>query len=300
MNVKFKLFFLGIFCLLTLVACSSEFEKTLELAEKGDADAQLTLAEMYKEGENIEKDLKSAHKWYLKSANQGNRVAEFWLGFAYKYGIDGAKQDYKEAAKWFKKGADQGEPHSQYYLGDMYLHGIGVDKNVTAALILYKAAAGNGNEKAINALKEDKDLIAELKVAPAKKLQEKAAFQLAEHNTNVMFHTCDKFSEFKLINPTYGKITHDIDKYRRPFKLSAPIVAIITGVEFVCQDNDRGTKHKQWQYLIVAYDNEFDKFRCQAASSATTYKSDGNTPDKYQPDPSRINEMVNLCQYKAM
>jgi TPR repeat protein len=47
----------------------------LKAAEQGDADAQFRLGEMYRNGQGVEKDLKSASEWLRKAASQGNENA---------------------------------------------------------------------------------------------------------------------------------------------------------------------------------------------------------------------------------
>jgi TPR repeat protein len=53
----------------------SEFEETKASAEAGDADAQYTLGELYRNGQGVEQDFKEALKWYQKAADQGYAAA---------------------------------------------------------------------------------------------------------------------------------------------------------------------------------------------------------------------------------
>ena len=51
-------------------------------AEKGDAHAQCTLAEIYRDGAyGVIKDPTEAVKWFHKSAEQGIAEAQSWLGY---------------------------------------------------------------------------------------------------------------------------------------------------------------------------------------------------------------------------
>jgi TPR repeat protein len=82
--------------------------KTIEnKAEKGDAEAQLTLGRRYEKGDGRAQDYVEAVKWYRKAAEQGNAVAENNLGAMYYKG-EGVPQDYVEALKWYQKAAEQG------------------------------------------------------------------------------------------------------------------------------------------------------------------------------------------------
>ncbi len=86
-------------------------EGTLEyykgLAEKGNAEAQLKLADLYRQGKDIAQNISEAAKWYRKAAEQGLQDAQFKLGELYYEG-KGIAQDAKEAANWLEKAASQG------------------------------------------------------------------------------------------------------------------------------------------------------------------------------------------------
>ena len=52
------------------------FEQSLAKAENGDAMAQCTLAELYQVGLGVATNHEEAFKWYRKSADQGDAVAQ--------------------------------------------------------------------------------------------------------------------------------------------------------------------------------------------------------------------------------
>jgi uncharacterized protein len=70
------------------------------LAENGNPDAQINLANMYFDGNGVPQDYKESVKWYLFAADQGSVDAQIALGFLYEYG-DAVPQDYIQAHKWF-------------------------------------------------------------------------------------------------------------------------------------------------------------------------------------------------------
>jgi TPR repeat protein len=70
------------------------------LAENGNPDAQINLANMYFDGNGVPQDYKESVKWYLFAADQGSVDAQIALGFLYEYG-DAVPQDYVQAHKWF-------------------------------------------------------------------------------------------------------------------------------------------------------------------------------------------------------
>ena len=100
----------------------SEFELYLELAEKGNADVQKKIGDIYKYGKDgVTEDCAEAVKWYRKAAEQGNAEAQYNLGIAYLRG-NGVNEDLSEAEKWFLKAAEQGDLWAQIHLGDLYYH----------------------------------------------------------------------------------------------------------------------------------------------------------------------------------
>ena len=52
----------------------------LELAERGDKDAQYNLGSIYETGFGVNVDMKEAVKWYNKAALQGHQVSQLKLG----------------------------------------------------------------------------------------------------------------------------------------------------------------------------------------------------------------------------
>ena len=69
-----------------------------------------------------------AHKWFLKSAEQGHVGAQYNLGVLYQEG-QGVDKDYKEAANWYQKSSEKGHAPSQNNLAFMYANGLGVNKD---------------------------------------------------------------------------------------------------------------------------------------------------------------------------
>jgi TPR repeat protein len=101
-------------------ADSKLFEETKAKAEKGDADAQATLGLDYFSGlHGIPQDYTKAANWFRKAAEQGNAVAEFYLGFLYQLG-SGVPKNMSEGLKWNRKAAEQGFAMAQWTLGGRY------------------------------------------------------------------------------------------------------------------------------------------------------------------------------------
>jgi TPR repeat protein len=79
----------------------------VELAEKGDADAQYNLGTIYETGFGVPIDERKAAAWYKKAANQEHRDAQLKLGLLYVLG-KGTRQSEIKGARWVRKAADNG------------------------------------------------------------------------------------------------------------------------------------------------------------------------------------------------
>ena len=112
-------------------------------ADKGDADAQLSVASLYTSGTGVARDPVKAAKYIRKAAEQGLARAQCLLGLAYSSG-DGVKMDKTEAARWLRRGADQGLAEAQFDLGLCYANGDGVVNDPVQAVDWYRKAAAQG------------------------------------------------------------------------------------------------------------------------------------------------------------
>ena len=110
---------------------------------QGFAQDQYYLAEMYFDGQGVDRDLTEAFKWFHKAAEQGNTEAQHYLGVMYRDG-HGPGQDYLEAIKWYRKAAEQGHAQAKNDLGQMYRKGQGVARNTREAIRWIQSAAEQG------------------------------------------------------------------------------------------------------------------------------------------------------------
>jgi TPR repeat protein len=123
------------------------FKEFRPIAEQGDADAQVYLGSMYKEGRGVAKDYAQALAWYRKAAERGSALGQSNLAYMYSEGL-GVAVDEREAAYWLRKSADLGDAYAQCTLGEMYENGKGVAQNLAQARLLYTAAAEQGYNRA--------------------------------------------------------------------------------------------------------------------------------------------------------
>ncbi len=108
----------------------AELRKT---AESGDAAAQFSLGEMYRNGAGVPQDFIEGLKWCRPAAEQGYAPAQYILGRAYRNGT-GVRTDFTEELKWCRQAAEQGYAPAQFDLGRAYRDGNhGIPKDMTQA-----------------------------------------------------------------------------------------------------------------------------------------------------------------------
>ena len=76
-----------------------------------------------------------------KSAEQGNRDAQYEEGYAYYHGW-GVDKNYAESMKWFKMAAEQGHKEAWFYIGAIYYHAKGVERDYAKAMECFKKSDG--------------------------------------------------------------------------------------------------------------------------------------------------------------
>ncbi len=164
------------------------FEKKLQLAKAGDAEARMALAEAYELGQGTKLSAAEAAKWYRELALTGNLEAQFRLAKLVRkgaagvkvdkaaalalllnaakkghapsenlYGMmvqngDGAPKDEKAALEWYHKAADQDLAEAQNNLGVMLLLGKGTARNLDEAFKMFSKAASGKDTFAMNNL----------------------------------------------------------------------------------------------------------------------------------------------------
>jgi len=154
------------------------FDFQMKLAEKGNAEAQYKVGEMYETGFGVKKDMVEADKWINKAASKGHETATFKLLYwdVEKNGVTATNKDQVEALK--VKAGDNNE-QAQYYLGKMYARGVGVKKDPNKAISWLNKAALVGvleAEREIVVVREDKQrqALAKRRADEKKRAQKKA------------------------------------------------------------------------------------------------------------------------------
>ncbi|NOQ30820.1 MAG: hypothetical protein GQ570_06825 [Helicobacteraceae bacterium] len=88
------------------------------------------------EYEKLHED-KNALLWFIKSALNGKKEANFDIGYAYINGY-GAIENNFEAFAWYKRGAEEGDKKCMLSTAMMYKYGIGIKKSKTKSEVWLK------------------------------------------------------------------------------------------------------------------------------------------------------------------
>ena len=107
-------------------------QKHIRAAKFGYADAQLKLAIAYANGEDVERDMIEAFKWFRKAADQNLADAQYNLALGLLFGPEPAVD---EAVQLIKKLAEDDYEPAHRVLGWMYTTGTGVKRNIKEAVV---------------------------------------------------------------------------------------------------------------------------------------------------------------------
>ncbi|MFK7859430.1 MAG: caspase family protein [Granulosicoccus sp.] len=86
-------------------------------------------------------DFKSALAVWLPLAKQGDPEAQTYVGEIHEQGR-GTRQSHEIAARWYQLASNQNYSRAQINLGYLYESGLGVERDLTKALNLYRQASG--------------------------------------------------------------------------------------------------------------------------------------------------------------
>jgi uncharacterized protein len=115
--------------------------KHRERANRGDADAQFNLSEIYRSGISVPKDLAESARWVRMAAENGHVVAAFNLGMVYHQGF-GLQINLAEAETWIGVAAERGHVDAQIFLGWMNQKRQTARPDLVQAYKWYTIAAG--------------------------------------------------------------------------------------------------------------------------------------------------------------
>jgi len=120
------------------------FARWMVLAEKGNAQGILNVANFYQEGTGVEKDPAEAVRWYRKGAEQGDPHCLFNLGRAYEAGL-GVPADKETSDAYYERAAEVGSTDAQLIIARSLLEANSEDE----ARRWLERAAASGDQDAI-------------------------------------------------------------------------------------------------------------------------------------------------------
>jgi len=128
------------FLLPAMVHADGLFDFQMKLANKGNAEAEYKVGEMYETGFGVKKDMDEATSWITKAANQGHETAGFKLLY-WDIEKNGATASNKENLEALKVKAKEGNPQAQFYVGKMLANGVGLKKDYDKSINWLNKAA---------------------------------------------------------------------------------------------------------------------------------------------------------------
>jgi hypothetical protein len=165
-------------CIATVWAQSKGIDPSLlAKAKAGDANAEFQLALRLMNGSGgVQQDTREAMIEFQKAAEKGNAEAQYMLGQIYEDGgmgmavpdSDGSytngrvvnfhpvPNDFGLAAKWYRMAAEQGNALAQNHLGSIYADGRGVPQDYAEAYFWLSLASANGGHSSTNGV-DDRD-----------------------------------------------------------------------------------------------------------------------------------------------
>lgn len=116
-------------------------------AEAGDVNAQYQIAQCYIEGKGVAKSEEKGVEWLTKVAEGGNADAQRQLALCYRDGR-GVAQSNEKYFFWIEKVADGEKPETQLDLAKAYYVGDGVKKDLNKARFWAEKSSAKGNLEA--------------------------------------------------------------------------------------------------------------------------------------------------------
>jgi hypothetical protein len=107
---------------------------------------------MYLECSGAQANSKIGIELLQQAAVQGDKEAQFDLGYIYWSGSKGVPNDYSKAAEWIQNAAHQGHATAQWILGLMYRDGSGVPQDDHKAMEWLSKAGEQGQPAAVSYL----------------------------------------------------------------------------------------------------------------------------------------------------
>ncbi len=122
----------------------------LPLAEQGNANALFNVAQLYRSGKGVEKDIPTAERFYIEAAERGHVAAQGNLGTLYYFAFPDSPR-IADAMKWWTEAATRGDARSQHMLGVLLFNGSQAPRDPVKAYAWTRLAAEAGLPEAVKA-----------------------------------------------------------------------------------------------------------------------------------------------------
>lgn len=122
-------------------------QATRDLAEKGQASAQIDLGLNYAKGIGVTKDYATALQWFQRAADQGDPHAQFYVGLMHERGYS-VPHSYATALVWYRKAAEQNFAPAQIAVARFYARGLGIPRDRAQQVVWLRRAADQDNAQA--------------------------------------------------------------------------------------------------------------------------------------------------------
>jgi uncharacterized protein len=131
--------FVSVFTVANAQAPVATIEELTRKAEAGDPQAQFRLGSAYEAGQDVQRDVGEAEKWYLRAAGAGYAEAQNSVGSMLQ-----ARGQHAEAFPWYEKASNQGHALATNNLAYLYDLGRGVPQDRRKGFELYSRVADLG------------------------------------------------------------------------------------------------------------------------------------------------------------
>ena len=119
----------------------------LKLSEQNEPMALAYLGSRHLDGDGVEKDRKKADALFEKASTLGDSKTDFIIGKTFtRCKCEGNRE---AAFAWYSRSAQRGNRDAQYDLGGIYELGFGTPKNPKNAFVAFKKAAELGHFQAM-------------------------------------------------------------------------------------------------------------------------------------------------------
>lgn len=142
--IKAWIISLMLFSVIALLPALSQadglFDFQMKLAEKGNAEAEFKVGEMYETGFGVKQDMTEAQNWIKKAADKGHETANYKLLY-WDLEKNGVTDANKAKLASLQTKAIDGDAQAQFYVGKMFSRGVGVKKDPDQAISWLNKAA---------------------------------------------------------------------------------------------------------------------------------------------------------------